>query len=154
MYVPGLRRMRTFRCRELHFEIKQSEPRISGEISNRLEVSVTGLLDPHGSEDIWTILFSLLFVLFRSCDCMAVSTSSRGCFAGLGMPQFDRMPFWLPCMTLRTTSTTNTRDQPLPLAGSLPISIDASAPRFVEPSGSAVDSTLESSLNNIFYNIV
>ena len=77
---------------------------------------------------------------------MAVSTSSRGCFAGLGMPQFDRMPFWLPCMTLRTTSTTNTRDQPLPLAGSLPISINASAPRFVEPSGPAVDSTLESSL--------
>ena len=145
--MPGLRRMRTFRCRELHFEIKQSEPRIRGEISNRLEVSVTGLLDPHGSEDIWTILFSLLFVLFRSCDCMAVSTSRCGCFAG--WCDLSRCGIWMPWMTPRsTTSTTNTRDQPLPLAGSLPISIDASAPRFVEPSGSAVDSTLESSLEN------
>ena len=79
---------------------------------------------------------------------MAISTSSsRGCFAGLKMPQLNRCGIWLPCMTQRsTTSTKNPRDQPIPLAGSLPISINASAPSFVKPSGSAVGSLVESNL--------
>ena len=77
---------------------------------------------------------------------MAASTSRWGCFAGIGFPQCG---LWMPWMTPRTTTTntSTTRVQPIPLAGSLPISINASAPRFVEPSGSAVDSApVESSL--------
>ena len=77
---------------------------------------------------------------------MAVSNFRPGCFAGIGFPQCG---LWMPWMTPRTTTTntSTTRVQPIPLAGSLPISIDASAPRFVEPSGSALDSApVESSL--------
>ena len=84
---------------------------------------------------------------------MATSTSSsRGCFAGLKMPQFDGSMIWLPCMTQRsTTSTKNPRDQPIPLAGSLPISINATAPRFVKPSGPTSDSVLLEESNLILY---
>ena len=72
-------------------EEKQDEPRTSGEVPLRLELSVFRAIGPPRVRGYLAILFSLFFVLFWSCDSMADLS--------LGVLRWD----WLPSVWFLVT---------------------------------------------------